>query len=187
MRLFVAVDIDPETRAQLGEARDAMQAALLTSRVPPRVTWVKPENAHVTLRFIGEASEATAIRIGAALKQMTGATGFDVSWDRLGGFPNDRRPRVVWIGPRSADALADLAQQVNDVLTPIVGPGESRPFAPHLTLGRVKEPGAGVDWPRAYAARTWVATLTRVDHLTLYLSRLSSKGPTYTAVSRVAG
>lgn len=185
MRLFVAVDIDDETRGQIAAATGAMRSALEGSDVPPRVTWVHSEAAHVTLRFIGDTPEATADRIVAALRRGFAMRPFDVRWERLGTFPGGR-PRVIWLGPASAEALAALARDVNDRLEPIVGPPEPRPFAPHLTLGRVKESGRGVDWPQALSSRQWHATTTLVDHVTLYVSRLSSKGPTYTALCRAA-
>ena len=184
MRLFVAVDIDDKTRAQLALARAALQAVLDQARVAPRVTWVRDESAHVTMRFIGETPEPVATKIERALMSPWPVPPFDVQWCHLGAFPTPRRPRVLWVGPRSADVLVRLAEAVNQKLDPLIGPGETRPVTPHLTLGRVKESGNGVEWPRALAARPWVETTTRVDHVTLYVSRLSPKGPTYTALCK---
>ena len=184
MRLFVAIDIDEQTRAQLASVRAAVQAVLDQSSIPPRVTWVKDESAHVTLRFIGNTSEAVAIQIQEALMKRWPVAPFDVRWEQIGAFPGGRRPRVVWIGPGSANQVATLARLVNERLDPLIGPGETRPFTPHLTLGRVKESGVGVDWARALGAAAWVPTTTRVDHVTLYSSRLSPKGPTYTALCK---
>ena len=81
------------------------------------------------------------------------------------------------------DSFTQLAQEIDVRIDPVLGEGRSQPFAPHLTLGRVKESGRGVDWPRALQAVRFTPTFTRVARVTLYQSRLSSKGPTYTAVS----
>lgn len=187
MRLFVAVDLDDQTRAQLAAARDAIRDAIEQAPVPPRVTWVKDEAAHVTVRFIGEVADAAAPAVQAAVARGFGIPPFDVRWQSLGTFPGGRRPRVLWLGPGGAeaiDAMRRLAREVNERLEPLVGPAESRPFTPHVTIGRVKDPGRGVAWAQAMARVVWTPTTTYVDHVTLYVSRLSPKGPTYTALRR---
>jgi 2'-5' RNA ligase len=182
VRLFIAVDIDDDTRAQLAATRDAMQRIVNDARVPPRITWVKDDAAHVTVRFIGEVDEQKLSLIQSALAAITCAP-FDVQWEMLGTFGGLRNPRVIWIAPASGGAaFGELARQVNAALDPVLGPGEARPFKPHLTLGRVRDAGRGVDWARAMAVG-FNPSITRVDHVTLYQSRLSPKGPTYTALS----
>lgn len=183
MRLFVAIDVDAGTRAQFAPAREAIEGVVGEARVPPRITWVKGDAAHVTVRFIGEVPEQQGRAIADALAAVRFAA-FDVIWERVGTFGGARHPRVIWIAPTGGDeAFAALAHQVNAVLDPLLGPGESRPFTPHLTLGRVRDAGRGVDWARAIAAVRMSPSVTRVDHVTLYHSRLSPKGPTYTALS----
>ena len=184
--MFIAIDVDDETRGQLAEVRAAIVAQLRTAAVPPRVTWVKEEAAHVTVRFLGETTEHAARAISKGLSDGLGLPAFSVKWERLGTFPSGRKPRVIWIGPTSGEAeLQAVAAAVNSRLAPIIEPADSRPFAPHLTIGRVKERGKDVDWARAVAAAPFRPTITRVDHVTLYLSKLSSKGPTYTALQQV--
>jgi 2'-5' RNA ligase len=80
--------------------------------------------------------------------------------------------------------MAALAAHVNRQLDPLIGPGETRPFNAHITLGRVRDAGRQVPWAAALDAVKLRPTKTRVDHVTLYASRLSPKGPTYTAVCR---
>jgi 2'-5' RNA ligase len=183
MRLFVAVDIDDETRAQLTPVQAALQAVLDKAGMRPRVAWVKDANAHVTLRFIGEVAEDRAAAIQAALVKGIDRPTFDVRWGHLGRFPARSTPRALWIGPVSGgQELVALAAAVDERLDALIGPGEKRPFTPHLTIGRVKEPGRGVDWTRVLDAAVWRETTTRIDRVVLYVSRLSPKGPTYTAL-----
>jgi 2'-5' RNA ligase len=183
MRLFVAFDIDDRTRAQLAAARDALDAACRTARVPPRVTWVNPDIAHVTVRFIGETPDEHVARIQDALGSLV-IQPFDVTWGTIGTFGGARHPRVLWVGATTGVAeLTALATDVNGALDGLLGPGEDRAFKAHITLGRVRDGGRGVDWERALSTFSWQQTVTRVSAVTLYRSRLSPKGPTYTALS----
>jgi 2'-5' RNA ligase len=157
--------------------------ALLTGRYPPRVTWVRDEAAHVTLRFIGEVSDDVARTVEEALRAPFDLPVFDVKWDQLGTFPGGRAPRVVWIGTtEGVKPLSALASRVAARLDPLIGAGETRPFKAHLTVGRIKEPGRNVNWRELLTRVRLKRTITRVDHVTLYQSRLSPKGPTYTVV-----
>ena len=183
MRLFVAADIDDDMRGQLAAAQDALRSVLTEARTPPRVTWVRPEAAHITLRFIGETSDETATRIRATLAGLA-LLPFAITWGTIETFGGNRNPRVIQVRPTAGfEACARLVHQINERLDPVIGAGDSRPFTPHLTLGRVRERGRGVDWARARQAVCLTPTVTRIERVTLYESRLSRKGPTYTAVS----
>jgi RNA 2',3'-cyclic 3'-phosphodiesterase len=183
MRLFVAADISDKTRVALRSVRESIAPKIAAARVAPRVSWVKEEAAHVTLRFIGNVADDIGAAIVAALAAPFDLRPFRVQWETIGTFPRGRSPRVVWMGATDgAEKLATLAGLVASRLDIILGPGEDRPFKPHLTVGRIKEPGRHVDWPRILAAASPGPTTTRVNHVTLYQSRLSPKGPTYTAM-----
>jgi 2'-5' RNA ligase len=184
MRLFLAADIDDETRRQLAAAQGVLQLMLEQAPVPPRVVWVNPAIAHVTLRFLGETTEESAADLHAALADFTFSP-FDVTWGTVGTFGGRRHPKTIWLGLIAGlDRFRHLAQDLDRRIDPVVGVMRSPPFSPHVTLGRVRERGKGMDWSRALEAVPFTPTATRVDHVTLYQSRLSSKGPTYTAVSR---
>jgi RNA 2',3'-cyclic 3'-phosphodiesterase len=184
MRLFVAIDIDERTREQLTAARQAMERALATAAAaaPPKITWQRPEAAHVTLRFIGEVSETDGARIHEALATPFPVRPFDVRWDRTGAFPNPRRPRVLWVGPTEVEPLGALAALVRNRLSRLAPREDDRAFTPHLTIGRVRADGRGVRWSHVLASIAWQPTVTRVTHVTLFVSRLSPKGSTYTAL-----
>lgn len=182
MRLFVAVDIGDDTRAQLRAVRRALEQRLSAARRAPRVTWVADEAAHLTARFIGEISDQTVERVRAALQSPIAHPPYDLEFSGVGAFPNHRRPRAVWIGATRGQAeTAHVVAEVNARLDSLVGPGDDRPFRVHLTVGRVKE-SLPFDWAAAFAAIEAASTVSRVDHVTLYQSRTSPKGPTYTAL-----
>ena len=183
MRLFVAADISDATRRAFRRAREALQTRL-TYRAAPRLVWVSDDAAHVTLRFIGSVDEHQASRIEEALCPTFEIAAFDLEWTAIGTFPSGRSPRVVWMGATDVDAMRRLAALVNARIDPIVANQETRPYSPHLTIARVKDPGRGVDWAGAMAAITVEPTVSRVDHITLYESRVTSKGSTYTVRMR---
>jgi 2'-5' RNA ligase len=182
VRLFVAIDISESTRAELRKVQQALEQRLTSARKPPRVTWVADDRAHVTLQFIGEVPEATADRVRAALAPPLAHAPYDLVFRGTGTFPNHRRPRVVWIGAVAGqEQSARVAAEVHRRLDPIVGAGGDRAFRPHLTVARVKE-ATPFDWETALGSVAAGRTVSRIDHVTLYQSRTSPKGPTYTAL-----
>lgn len=183
MRLFVAIDLDDDTRAQLLEARERIARRLADARVVPRLTWVRPEAAHLTVRFIGEVSDTSAPLVAEALRGVR-LSRIVVRWGTLGTFGGARRPRIIWLAPtEGADAVSAIAHAVDEALVPVVGRGEARPFRPHLTLARVRDAGRDVPWVEALRDVPWRQTTTTVTRVTLYRSHLSPAGPTYTALS----
>ena len=184
MRLFVAVDLSPETRAQVSDVQGQLGVAL-ASRRPPRISWVKPDGAHVTMRFLGEVPEQYVERIANLLgSRQLADRRFEIVWETVGAFPDLRKPRVLWIGATSGtESLGALAGVVRERLATVGSATEDRPFRPHVTIARVRDPGIGVSWPTALSKVHLTPTISPVDHVTLYQSQLSPKGPRYTAMA----
>ena len=186
MRLFVAIEmnrsVEEAAREVIDELRD--RAARLAPRA--RITWAAPERLHVTVRFIGEADEARSGAIRSALGPTIDASVFDVTVEGVGAFPPKGAPRVFWAGLTEGRAgLLDVELAVSGRLESIVAP-EDRPYAPHLTLARVKDP-AGLSRTallEGLADRHFGRV--HVDAITLFESRLSSKGPAYVPLQRTA-
>jgi 2'-5' RNA ligase len=187
MRLFVAVDLDEARRLVAGRA-----AADLAGRLGPQglgraAKWVEPRNLHLTIRFIGETDDARAARIQQALAPVLLTPAFDLALGGPGVFPPGGSPRVLWMGiVQGASALADLHDEVEGRLQAIGEPPEARGFSAHLTLARFKD----LDRARGEAVRRALrevrvaAGACRIEAATLYQSRLSPGGPTYTALLR---
>ncbi len=92
MRLFVALDITAEVRERIAEFLNKLRAGY------PNARWVRPENLHVTLKFIGEVSETRVAEFTAALSEIHSSSFAQLEFRGTGFFPNDKRPRVFWIG-----------------------------------------------------------------------------------------
>jgi 2'-5' RNA ligase len=103
------------------------------------VRWVDPAGIHLTLKFLGETPAARLSEIEAALREACAPfPPLDLIVEGRGCFPNFRRPNVIWVAVRDrGGALANLQQAVEAHVAPLGWPTESRPFHPHLTLGRV--------------------------------------------------
>lgn len=177
IRSFIAVAVDETIISRL----TALQQELRRADAP--VSWVRPEGMHLTLKFLGNVPEADIPRIGDALHEVAvPRTPFRIGVEGAGAFPNLRRPRVVWADIREGrEELIALATAVDDVLAGLGFPPEKRPFSPHLTLGREKEPK---QLERLIAlvqshADDRFGEMT-VNEVILFRSQLSPKGAKYT-------
>ncbi len=134
MRLFVALAIPEDVREKLA----ALLRELRGSDPAPR--WVPPQNLHVTLKFIGEVAPQRATAICDALAEIRLEQPIHFEFRGLGFFPNARRPGVLWTGIESSEDLARLASAIDRALGPLDIPLETKPFVPHLTIARFKQP-----------------------------------------------
>ena len=140
MRLFVALAIPAAVRdnlaALLKDLRD------LSLRVgDKRGRWVRPENLHVTLKFVGEAADTQLEGIRDALAKIRSDAPIDLQFRGLGYFPHEKHPRVLWVGLNASSNLALLAGDIDRALEAQGVAPEKRAFAPHVTLARFEPPG----------------------------------------------
>ncbi len=183
MRLFVAIDLNEDARRAI-----AAEQKRLADMLGPTssLKWVRPDQMHLTLAFLGEVEEARAAAIvGAMGKDIDEVQPFAIAIAGLGVFPPHGAPRVLWIGlSTGAREAVELQRFVVDRLSRVGVTLEERAFHPHLTLARWRQ-ARPVD-RRRVAAREHSGEIARVevDAVTLYQSRLSSTGPTHTAVAR---
>jgi len=185
MRLFVGAEADEaikrEAERVIAELRRRIGSAL-------NARWVPVENLHLTIRFIGHVPDDRAPALLEALSGPVGARPFDVEFDDCGKFPPRGAPRVLWIGlSRGLPPLAALHEEFNRRLAPAGFEPESRPFSAHLTLARIKDaPGGSGRIVDGVLAEIHVTPVVqRVDHVTIFESRLSPNGPRYAPLRRV--
>ncbi|MEX0922298.1 MAG: RNA 2',3'-cyclic phosphodiesterase [Rhodovibrionaceae bacterium] len=132
MRLFVALSLPEEIRERL-----AMMASGL-----PAARWVKPENYHITLRFVGEVDNGLASDIDDALSGVH-MPEFELSLAGIGQFGEGRKLRSVWAGVEGGEPLIRLQTKVENAVARAGVAPEGRKFKPHVTLARFKDsPGA---------------------------------------------
>lgn len=177
MRLFVALEIPTAVRETLAVLLKSLRA--LSSQ--PR--WVRPENLHVTLKFIGQwpPENLEALRNALTTVRMDQPVTFD--FRGLGFFPNEKRPRVFWTGIKASPNLITLASEIDRATEKLGIPREQRPFSPHLTLARFEPPGLPEKLRAAIqenATRKFGSLRTNEFHL--IESKLKPSGAEYTTL-----
>jgi RNA 2',3'-cyclic 3'-phosphodiesterase len=182
MRIFIALDIPAEIRARITEYMDRARG------YAPQARWARPEGLHVTLKFVGEVSDAKVQEIKDGLAVVK-AQPFEVKFSGAGFFPTAKSPRVFWIGVEGGAALAQLARAVDNVTHQAGIAKEERAFSPHLTLARAAA-GSGSTHqlrPLQYLLEKEAApqfgTMT-AQEFWLYRSELARGGSKYTKLER---
>jgi RNA 2',3'-cyclic 3'-phosphodiesterase len=179
VRLFVALEIPTEVREGFAALIAELRAAD-SSFSKSRARWVRPENLHVTLKFIGHVDNGKLDAIRAALAEVRLDSPVELRFHGLGFFPNGKRPRVFWAGIEASPNLSPLAGEIEARLAKVGIVGETREFAPHLTLARFDPPGIS-DGLSAIAqenvAREFGAVRTGDFHL--FESKTKSSGAEY--------
>jgi 2'-5' RNA ligase len=170
----VALDLSDAVRGKIAALCEKLRAEF------PSARWVRSEGIHVTLKFIGEVAEERVARIEEAIVAVQSDGGVEMNFRGSGFFPDERRPRVFWIGIDSTPNLAEIAGQIEARLEPFGIARETREFRPHLTLARIAEwRGIGKlrDALRRNGSVEFGAVGTTEMHL--YRSELGREGPKY--------
>ena len=183
MRLFIAVDLDEPVRAAAARLVKRLAKALAAARPAADVRWVEADRMHLTLRFLGEVAEPMATALQTAFTPVMSTPSFDIELAGVGTFPPSGPPRVIWIGLiEGAAQLETLHHEVGTRLKRLRIEDEDRPFRAHLTVGRFRRPGVAVHRRSLSAVAPATIGRCRIDHVTLYQSKLSPKGSVYTAL-----
>jgi 2'-5' RNA ligase len=185
LRVFIAVELSAEVRRWLAQVR-----AELESRLPAGpVRWVQIDGIHVTMKFLGEVAADRIAEIHVAMDQAAaGRRPFLLTISGAGCFPNTSRPRVVWAGVDPAPDLQAIQQRLEDNLARSGFAREQRRFAPHLTLGRVRDTATAGELRQigsvveAVPAETGIGM--QAEGLTLFRSVLRPAGAEYSVVHR---
>jgi len=181
LRTFIAIEIPKNIHNAIEEQTAGLKAAL----GPSLVRWVPVDNIHLTLKFLGDISPTNVELLAQMLSQEASQQqAFEIQFEGLGVFPNQRRPRVLWIGIQAPAGLETLQHGIEAATTRLGYPAEVRPFSPHLTIGRVKQNvgGEGMQSIRTALQGARVGELGRapVKNLTLFKSELKPTGAEYT-------
>lgn len=181
-RAFIALPLPRKVIDHLSTVQHCLAAEGIRAR------WVRPEGMHLTLKFIGRLEPEKAPAVHAVLDRVAVQySPLQLTALGLGGFPNRRRPRVLWVGIGGDTArLERLQQDIDTGLAALGWPGEKRPFKGHLTLARARGRcpfESGID-RIVVQCEPQTPLGFMADKLVLYRSRLRPEGAIYDTCSQ---
>ena len=176
MRAFLAVELPDPIRDGIAALTDRLRPAGLPAK------WVRPQNLHLTLRFLGEVSDEQARKLTGLLEaQCTKEEPFQLSASGLGAFPNLRKPSILWVGVHPLEGpLARIQQMAEEAAGAIGLPAEKKAFHPHVTIARIRNPRPIREPLLLFSAEaeTLVGAFS-VPSMALFSSELTPHGPIY--------
>ena len=171
-RLFVALEIPGSVRERL---------ALVQGGVPG-ARWIRPDNLHLSLRFIGEVDEHAAADLDVQLGRIS-ASGFELKISDVGSFGPDRNPTVLWAGAPRCDRLQHLRDKVDRAVVAAGLKADDRRFKPHVTLARLKN-GHRERVHRWLSDNAFLSTTPfPVDRFVLFRSHLNRDSASYESLA----
>ena len=189
MRIFCAVDLPDDVRAQVAAHISRLrEAAVTTAASPSKISWERAEKLHLTLKFLGELEAARIEALSRAAKRVAESVEkFTLTLAEAGAFPPNGNPRVLWLGLRDeTKQLAALHERLEEECARENFPREARAFHPHITLARIRIPNAA---PARHLAKQHRETnfepaTFNVHELIVMQSQLGAGGSRYTPLSK---
>ena len=187
IRTFIAIETGKEARDRLETLIGRLKKGV--SFFPIRPGWVKPDNIHITLKFLGNIDEEVVPEIVARMTEVAQpARPFAIRAAGMGVFPNKNRPRVLWVGVRKGKTdLVQIQQHLDRLLVPLGFEAEQREFHPHLTLARIKALKGTTALMKVVKEHQDFSDVGEwdVDRLVLFRSVLHPEGAIYTPLQEV--
>ena len=183
IRSFIAIELPEAVLAALKMIQDGLKSTALKAK------WIRPENIHLTLKFLGNVDPGDLTKIAAAMvNAVKDQRPFSLVAKGVGVFPGIRGPRVVWVGlSGQSDSLKALQSALDANLADIGYPKETRPFKGHLTIGRIKHapsPKAVAEILQAHAE--FISDEFHVAQIGLFKSELKPAGAVYSKLEQIS-
>lgn len=174
-RLFAGIKLTPDKN--LLKTFDTLRYALQWEKI----SWVKPENFHITLKFFGKTPEEKLPDIQKALQEVaSGYQTFTLTMTGTGIFGSSYKPRVIWFGTENNETLKQLGEKILNALDEAGFPRDRQNFVPHLTIGRIRKIEHKKNFQEAITAhRHDFLQECTVDKIILYESLLKPGGVVY--------
>lgn len=179
LRTFLAIDLPADMHKTIAQKQESLTREL------PQINWVEPGNLHITLKFLGDTTEAKIDDLQQVVQQaVKGISPFVLTLRGFGVFPDKRAPRTIWSRIDSDQmVLEDLALQVESSVISLGFPEEDKPFRPHLTLARIKKDHSAVGQAiekSGMLTDPFIFGRLLVEQVTLFKSDLRPTGSVYT-------
>jgi len=178
LRIFIAIPLPFSIIEYLTEIISSFKKQLPDHSIK----WVKPENIHLTLKFLGNISTAKLSDLYKHFDTPLQIKPFELEITKLGAFPSIFKPRVVWVGLSESKPLGNLSLFINEN-TEFLGLENEESFSPHLTLARTRpgiKKGNIENLKQLFAKNRIIEPQSfQVNHFNIYQSTLTPKGPLY--------
>jgi RNA 2',3'-cyclic 3'-phosphodiesterase len=175
IRAFIAIEVPSSVKESLLQLRDRLRPEIRGA------SWSRPDGFHLTFKFIGNISHETCDKIKEFLPAAARRDQFEVSFGRLGVFPNPRKARVLWVGlEKGARECKAVFESIEEPLEKLGFTREIRAFSPHLTLARFRNPGPHN--PGLLQTEFSIPSFT-ADSVILFRSTLKPDGAVYTRLA----
>ena len=187
IRVFLAVRLPDDVTAALGNLADQLVQARVGGLKP-----VRPENMHLTLKFFGNVNARQIESITDTVTHTAKTIRpFTLRLGNVGTYPNNRSPRVLWVGLDGDVAhLQDAHRRIETALRQIAIEPESREFRPHLTIARIRDHASRIERRKAaealFSAEFRSGLPVPVDRVTVMRSVLLPEGPQYTSLAELS-
>ncbi|MFA6130049.1 MAG: RNA 2',3'-cyclic phosphodiesterase [Candidatus Omnitrophota bacterium] len=183
MRAFIAIELSAGVKDSISRIQEKLKTE------PLKINWVKPQNLHLTLKFLGDISPEQLSRIKQIISGITKTPGFRIKLNTLGVFPDMAAARIIWIGDNQPTLeLKQLAEQLEIKLEISGIARQPKPFSAHITIGRIKSRLLLSDLQkvidkikRDMEGTNWEFDCSKV---TLFESTLGPGGPAYTMLDQ---
>lgn len=181
IRAFIAVDLPQQIKMDI----DRIIAGF--RRDDSGVRWVRAANLHLTLQFLGDIPQESVAILAESIRGNLKSFGpFNAALSGMGGFPNLKRPRVIWIGTgEGTEKLEELAGKVEKCCVESGFGKADKPFSSHLTIGRVKLPKGLENLTNRIEKTDYNTPLFPINEVAIIKSDLSPAGPKYTKLEVV--
>lgn len=178
MRAFLCVPLEASVKRVIAQAAEALR-----SSTQMRASWVRAENYHLTVRFLGEIDPKSTVSLDRLIDEVAREhPPFQLTLNRVGVFPAFSNPRVLWVGGASSSSFVDLVQETNTGLETVGFEPERRRPTSHVTMARIKgQPDPTLE--RTVEGLNPLGPIeVAVDRIVLMESRLTPSGATYVPV-----
>ncbi|MBN8546086.1 MAG: RNA 2',3'-cyclic phosphodiesterase [Ignavibacteria bacterium] len=173
-RLFIAIDFPDEVKQSVYQnVKKMIKGSDL------RIS--KPENLHITIKFLGDVEETKILEIISSLDFLKSIRGETVNFSRYGFFYRNRVPAVFWLKCEVGENVISTVKKLETVCEQIGFKKVDREFVPHLTLCRIKrEPDPAI--VQKILNEPAINLATTISNITLFSSVLTEKGAIYTVL-----
>ncbi|MEK6321729.1 MAG: RNA 2',3'-cyclic phosphodiesterase [Acidobacteriota bacterium] len=176
VRTFISIEISESIKERISQLQKTLR------EIEAQVSWTKPSNIHLTLKFLGDVEETRIERVRKAVERAaTGISPFEVQVSGAGCFPSPRNPRVLWVSfSHVSENLKQLYAHIEDELAREGFSREKRKFSPHLTIGRIRAPRNAAHVAEALIASGFDPETFKATEVIVMRSDLKPTGSIYT-------